>query len=190
MSDATRAAFKDVVLHGDAAPALAIDAYLAELDHLIAEHNAFRQDRVIPAIGKGTASRDVVRRVALEYYYLGKWMTPEFALLIANAPDAYAFTMDASQHYHHWAQNFADETGYLRDPNHVQMKIDFCRQLGLTDDDIRGSVPLPDTIAMTFTLLYYIRRSYEEGLAAFGYAGEHVAAARGYANTLYEGLEQ
>jgi len=190
MSDAKRAAFKDVVRHGDAAPALAIDAYLADLDRLIADHNAFRQDKVIPAIGHGKASRDVVRRVALEYYYLGKWMTPEFALLIANAPDAYAFTMDASQHYHHWAQNFADETGYLRDPNHVQMKIDFCRQLGLTDDEIRGYVPLPETIAMTFTMLYYIRRSYEEGLAVFGYAGERVAAGSGYAKTLYEGLEK
>jgi pyrroloquinoline quinone (PQQ) biosynthesis protein C len=189
MSDAKRAAFKDVLQHGSAAPALPIDAYLGELDRLIADHDAFRQDEVIPAIGKGTASRDVVRRVALEYYYLGKWMTPEFALLIANAPDAYAFTMDASQHYHHWAQNFADETGYLRDPNHVQMKIEFCHQLGLTDDDIRGYTPLPETIAMTFTMLYYLRRSYEEGLAVFGYAGERVAAGSGYARTLYEGLK-
>ena len=70
------------------------------------------------------------------------------------------------------------------------MKIDFCRQLGLTDDEIRGYVPLPETIAMTFTMLYYIRRSYEEGLAVFGYAGERVAAGSGYAKTLYEGLEK
>src|SRR5437870_7261925 len=89
-------------------------------------------------------------------------MTPEFALLVANAPDAYAFTMDASQHYHHWAQNLADEAGYLRDPNHVQMKVAFCHQLGLTDDDVRAYRPLPETIAMTFTMLYYIRRSYED----------------------------
>ena len=165
-----------------------VDDYLADLDRLIASHNAFEQDRVIPAIGKGTASRDVVQRLALEFYCLGKWMTPEFALLIANAPDAYAFTMDASQHYHHWAQNFADEAGYLRDPNHVQMKVEFCRQLGLTDEGIRRYAPLPETVAMTFTMLYYIRRSYEEGLAVFGYAGERVAAGSGYARTLYEGL--
>jgi len=43
---------------------------------------------------------------------------------------------------------------------------------------------------MTFTMLYYIRRSYEEGLAVFGYAGERVAAGSGYAKTLYEGLEK
>ncbi len=190
MSDANRAAFKDVVKQRDAAPPMPVDAYLAELDRLIAAHNTFEQDKVVPAIGTGAAPREVVRRLALEFYYLGRWMTPEFALLIANAPDAYAFTMDDSQHYHHWAQNFADEAGYLRDPNHVQMKVDFCRQLGLSDDDIRGYTPLPETVAMTFTMLYYVRRSYEEGLAVFGYAGERVAAGSGYAKTLYDGLQR
>jgi pyrroloquinoline quinone (PQQ) biosynthesis protein C len=188
MADPQRGAFRNVVKERVAAPAMAVEDYLADLDRLIAAHNPFVKDRVIPAIGAGTASREVVQRLALEFYYLGRWMTPEFALLIANAPDAYAFTMEDSQHYHHWAQNFADEAGYLRDPNHVQMKVEFCRQLGLSDDDIRGYQPLPDTIAMTFTMLYYLRRSYEEGLAVFGYAGERVAAGSGYAKTLYEGL--
>jgi len=187
MSDAT-SAFKNVVKQRTVEPALPIDTYLQQLDALIAAHDAFQQDRVVPAIGAGTASREVVQRVALEYYYLGKWMTPEFAVLIANSPDGYSFTMEHSTHYHHWAQNFADETGYLRDPNHVQMKVEFCRQMGLTDDDIRRYQPLPETIALVCTMLYSIRRSYEEGLAVFGYAGERVAAGSGYAKTLYEGL--
>lgn len=37
-------------------------------------------------------------------------------------------------------------------------------------------------------MLYSIRRSYEEGLVVFGYAGERVAAGSGDAKTLYEGL--
>jgi pyrroloquinoline quinone (PQQ) biosynthesis protein C len=169
-------------------PALAADDYLREIDALIAVHDYWRLDRVTPAIGAGRASRDVVKRVALEYYYVGKWTTPEFALLVANAPDVYSFTLEHSTHYRHWAQNFADEAGYLGDPNHVGMKVEWCRQLGLGDDDIRGYTPLPETIAMTCTLLFYVRRSYEEGLAVLGYAGERVAAASGYARTLYEGL--
>src|SRR2546428_10000562 len=70
------------------------------------------------------------------------------------------------------------------------MKVAFCPQRGLGDDDIRAYRPLPETIAMTFTMLYYIRRSYEEGLAVFGYAGERVAAGSGYAPTLYDGLQK
>jgi pyrroloquinoline quinone (PQQ) biosynthesis protein C len=165
-----------------------IDEYLADLDRLIVEHDYFAQDRVVPAIGAGTASKEVVQRVALEFYWLGRWMTPDFAMLIANAPDVYAFTLDHSLHYKHWAQNLADEAGYLGDPNHVDMKIEFCRQLGLADDDIASYTPHAATIAMTHTMLYYVRRSYEEGLAVFGYAGERVAAGSGYAKTLYEGL--
>jgi len=181
--------FQDVVKQRTVRPALPIDDYLREIDALVAAHDYFREDRVTAAIGAGRASREVVQRVALEYYYLGKWMTPEFAMLIANAPDVYSFTLEDSTHYHHWAQNFADEAGYLRDPNHVDMKVEWCRQLGLTDDDIRGYTPLPETIAMTCTLLFYVRRSYEEGLAVFGYAGERVAAGSGYAKTMYEGLK-
>src|SRR2546428_12670354 len=70
------------------------------------------------------------------------------------------------------------------------MKVAFCPQRGLGDDDIRAYRPLPETIAMTFTMLYYIRRSYEEGLAVFGYAGQRVAAGSGHPRTLDEGHQK
>jgi len=109
---------------------------------------------------------------------------------VANAPDRYDLTMESSEHYAHWCQNFADETGFLRDPNHVQMKVDHCHQLGITDDELRSYVPMAETIGSIYTLLYYCRRSYEEGLAAFGYARERVAGMSGYAKTVYTGLER
>jgi pyrroloquinoline quinone (PQQ) biosynthesis protein C len=183
-----RGAFRDVIRSRDVEPAQPVDTYLAELDAFIAAHNPYRINKVIAAIGDGTASLAVVKRYATELYYLGLWMTPEFALLIANAPDAYALTMEHSEHYAHWCQNVADETGFLRDPNHVQMKVDHCRQLGITDEALRAYVPMPETVGSIYTLLYYCRRSYEEGLAAFGYARERVAGMSGYAQTVYTGL--
>ena len=182
-----RRAFKNVI-HDREDKALPVDRYLAEIDAFIAEHNPYRQNKVIEAIGLGTASREVVKRYAMELYYLGLWMTPEFALLVANSPDADALSLDASEHYAHWTQNFADETGYLRDPNHVLMKVEMCRQLGVSDEELRAYVPMPETIGSIYTLLYYCRRSYEEGLAAFGYARERVAGLSGYAQTIYTGL--
>jgi pyrroloquinoline quinone (PQQ) biosynthesis protein C len=182
-------AFKDVLKHDrPAAAALPVDQFVAQLDAFIAAHNPYDQNRVIPAIGNGRASWDVVKRYAMELYYLGRWMTPEFPLLIANAPDTDAFTLDDSEHYAHWSQNFADEAGYLRDPNHVLMKVEYTRALGIPDDELRAYVPMPETIGSVFAMLYYVRRSYEEGLAAFGYARERVAGLSGYAKTLYVGL--
>jgi pyrroloquinoline quinone (PQQ) biosynthesis protein C len=180
--------FKNVIHSDTVEEAKPVDAYLAEIDAFIAEHNPYRQNAVIAAIGKGTASLDVVKRYAKELYYLGLWMTPEFTLLVANAPDSDRLTLEASEHYAHWCQNFADETGYLRDPNHVQMKVDMCRQLGISDEELLSYVPIPETIGSVYTLLYYCRRSYEEGLAAFGYARERVAGLSGYAETVYSGL--
>jgi pyrroloquinoline quinone (PQQ) biosynthesis protein C len=181
--------FKDVIKR-DRAPerALPVDEFLAELDAFIQTHSPYTQNKVVPAIGAGTASLDVVKRYAIELYYLGLWMTPEFPLLIANAPDTDAFTMDDSEHYAHWAQNFADETGYLRDPNHVLMKVEYTRALGIPDDEVKAYVPMPETIGSVYTLLYYCRRSYEEALGALGYARERAAGRSGYAQTLYTGL--
>lgn len=180
--------FKDVIKRDRDDAALPVDDFLGELDRFIDAHNPYRINKVIPAIGNGSASFEVVKRYAKELYYLGLWMTPEFPLLIANAPDAFAFTMDDSEHYAHWAQNFADEAGYLRDPNHVLMKVEYTRALGIPDDELRAYEPMPETIGSVFTMLYYVRRSYEEGLAAFGYARERVAGMSGYAGTLYQGL--
>jgi pyrroloquinoline quinone (PQQ) biosynthesis protein C len=185
----TPGVFKDVIKRDRAAErVLPVDEFLAELDAFIETHSPYTQNKVVPAIGHGQASLDVVKRYAMELYYLGLWMTPEFPLLIANAPDTDAFTMDDSEHYAHWAQNFADETGYLRDPNHVLMKVEYTRALEIPDEELKRYVPMPETIGSVYTLLYYCRRSYEEALGALGYARERAAGRSGYAKTLYEGL--
>ena len=64
------------------------------------------------------------------------------------------------------------------------------QQLGITDEQLEAYAPLAETIGVTFTMLYYVRRSYEEGLAVFGFAGERLAAKSGYAKVMYEGLKK
>lgn len=184
-----RREFKSVIRSQAADAALPVDQYLRELDELIAATFTTR-DRTTASIGDGSAPIEYVKMIAKEYYYLGRWMTPEFPIFIANAPDAFSLTLDQSEHYAHWCQNFADEVGYLRDPNHVQMKVEWCQQLGITAEQLEAYVPLAETIGVTFTMLYYVRRSYEEGLAVFGFAGERLAAKSGYAKMMYEGLKQ
>jgi hypothetical protein len=130
----------------------------------------------------------VVRRLALEWYAVGKWTAPELPVLIANAPDAYSFTMDHSVHYRHWAQVFADRAGYLGGRHQVDMALAWCRHLGLRDDEIRAHMPLPETIAMTCTFLFYVRRSYEEGVAVVAFAAERAMAGAERARGLHEAL--
>jgi len=60
--------------------------------------------------------------------------------------------------------------------------------LGISDEELTTYVPLPETLGMVLGSMYYMRRSYEEGLAAFGWAGERFAASTGYALMMYEGM--
>src|SRR5205823_10529542 len=69
-------AFMDVIKRGrEPERALSVDEFLAGLDAFIAQHNPYRINKVIPAIGSGRASRAIVNRYAMELYYLGLWMT-------------------------------------------------------------------------------------------------------------------
>ena len=169
------------------APALPVDEFMASLEAVQAEV-ATAKNVVWERVADGTLSEEYLKRFAKEYYFLGKWYTSEFGSLVANAPDADALNLESSQHFHHWLQNLADETGYTGDRNHVDMKVEWAHTLGITDEELVSYRPMPETIGSVFCSLYYMRRSYEEGLAAFGWAGERFAASTGYAKMMYEGM--
>ncbi|HUF83413.1 MAG TPA: iron-containing redox enzyme family protein [Acidimicrobiia bacterium] len=180
--------FRDVRGGGaESGPALPVDEYMAGLEALQAEV-ATEKNLVWERVADGTLSMDLLTRLCKEYYFLGKWYTSEFGSIVSNAPDADALDLAASEHFVHWLQNLADETGFAGDRNHVDMKIEWARQLGITDDELLSYRAMPESIGSVFTTLYYMRRSYEEGLAAFGWAGERFAASTNYAVKMYEGM--
>jgi pyrroloquinoline quinone (PQQ) biosynthesis protein C len=183
--------FKDIrrAGGGENAPALPVDEFMAGLEALQAEI-ATTKTIVWERVADGTLSLEYLKRLCKEYYFLGKWYTSEFGSLVANAPDADALDMESSEHFLHWLQNLSDETGFAGDRNHVDMKVEWARMLGITDEELMTYRPLPETIGSVFTSLYYMRRSYEEGLAAFGWAGERFAASTGYAKMMYEGMRE
>lgn len=164
-----------------------VEDFMAELEGIQAARCATR-NQVWERVADGTLSIPLLQRFCKEYWFLGVWYTAEFGSLVSNAPDPDAATLGGSEHYQHWIQNLADETGYAGDRNHVDMKVEWARMLDIGEDELRAFVPLPETIGMAFTSMYYMRRSYEEGLAAFGWAGERFAASTGYAQMMYEGM--
>src|SRR5205807_2443218 len=119
--------FKDIrtgasTAQAEDAPALPVDEFMAGLEALQAEV-ATAKNVVWERVADGTLSMEYLKRFAKEYYFLGKWYTSEFGSLVANAPDADALDLSSTQHFHHWLQNLADETGYTGDRNHVDMKV-------------------------------------------------------------------
>jgi len=173
----------------DAAPGLPVDEFMEKLETTQREI-ATAKNLVWERVADGTLSIELLKRFAKEYYFLGKWFTSEFGSIVSNAVDIDALDLGSSQHFLHWLQNLADETGYTGDRNHVDMKVEWAHTLGISDDELVAYRPLPETIGSVFCSLYYMRRSYEEGLAAFGWAGERFAASTGYAKMMYEGMRE
>jgi pyrroloquinoline quinone (PQQ) biosynthesis protein C len=179
--------FKDVRGRARTEEARPVEQFMEELEALIPELVTTR-NQLWTAVADGTLSDELVKRFCKEYYFLGKWYTAEFGSLVSNAPDIDALTLDQSEHFIHWCQNLADETGFAGDRNHVDMKVEWAHLMGISDDELMTYRPIPETIGLVFTSCFYMRRSYEEGLAAFGWAGERFAASTGYAKMMYEGL--
>ncbi|HEY7135288.1 MAG TPA: iron-containing redox enzyme family protein [Acidimicrobiia bacterium] len=180
--------FRDIRGSGaENAEALSVPEFMDGLEALQAEI-ATEKNQVWERVADGTLSMELLKRLAKEYYFLGKWYTTEFGSIVSNAPDVDALDLATSEHFQHWLQNLADETGFAGDQNHVDMKIAWARMLGITDDELLSYRAMPESIGSVFTTLFYMRRSYEEGLAAFGWAGERFAASTDYAKKMYEGM--
>jgi pyrroloquinoline quinone (PQQ) biosynthesis protein C len=179
--------FKDVRGRAQAVSALPVDDFFNELEALQTEIMSTK-NIVWERVADGTLSLEYLKRLCREYYFLGKFYTAEFGSLVANSPDYDALDLESSEHFLHWAQNLADEMGFAGDRNHVDMKVQWARELGIPDDELVNYRPLPESVGSVFTSLYYMRKSYEEGLAAFGWAGERLAASTGYAKLMYEGM--
>ncbi|MHB8438909.1 MAG: iron-containing redox enzyme family protein [Acidimicrobiales bacterium] len=179
--------FHDIRREKVRVPAKTVEDFMTELETLQTEI-CVAKNMVWEAVADGSLSEEYLRRFAKEYFFLGRFYTSEFGSLVANAPDNDDLSLASSEHFAHWLQNLADETGYTGDSNHVDMKIEWAHQLGISDEELESYVAMPETIGTVFTTLYYMRRSYEEGLAAFGWAGERFAASTGYAKKMYEGM--
>lgn len=188
MGDETRE-FKDIRrdTHAEDGAALSVADFMDQLEAIQAEI-ATAKNLLWEHVADGTLSTEFLKRFCLEYYFMGRFYTSEFGSLVSNAPDVDSLLLGTSEHFAHWLQNLADETGFTGDRNHVDMKYEWAQMLGISDARLDDYVAIPETIGAVFTTLYYMRRSYEEGLAAFGWAGERFAASTGYAKLMYEGM--
>src|ERR1700694_592357 len=154
--------FKDIRRQGPA-KARPVDEFMAGLEAIQADV-ATAKNLVWERVADGSLSEALLKRLCKEYYFLGKWYTSEFGSIVSNAPDTDSLDLQTSQHFIHWTQNLADETGFAGDRNHVDMKVEWARQLGITEEELLSYRAMPESIGSVFTTLYYMRRSYEEGL--------------------------
>jgi pyrroloquinoline quinone (PQQ) biosynthesis protein C len=152
------------------------NAWIAEIRALINEHRWTRCE-IIRSIAEGRASREAIKRWAMEYHHYSTIATSNAFILLANSPDRPT--------YFAWGRNMAGELGYLEEPEHLTLLAELPMELGATEEQIASLTPLAATLGAAFTVSYYFRRSFEEGIAA-GVASENMAVDA--MEVLYNGL--
>jgi hypothetical protein len=102
--------FKDIRRDDAGEVAKPVDEFMSEL-WTIETEIATAKNMVWEAVADGSLSEEYLKRLAKEYYFMGRFLTTEFGSLVSNAPDADALNLSSSEHFNHWLQNLADETG-------------------------------------------------------------------------------
>ena len=115
--------------------------------------------------GKVNASQ--LRQWAKDFYYYVEPAIPTVAAWLASAP-----ILPDREVYKLIARNLAGEMGYIKEAEHHDLYLQFCRGLDITREELLDHLPLSSTIGAASVMGYYCRNSFEEGLGAFGLAVE------------------
>lgn len=158
--------------------AMPIDQFAAELEGIRARYHP-NDSRFVQAISNGTASKEAIKNFAKDFYHYVKFAHPQIAALASLAPDVDSF----------WAigSNLAGELG-AESENHYKLFCDFCEGVGAPLEECEAAQPLAETIGAMYTLAYFCRRNFEEGVVAFSNAIE--GSAEKWNVTIYEGLSK
>ena len=150
---------------------------------------AFKRDHVpqsnfLRGLVMGKLDRKQLRRWAKDFYYYVEPAIPSIAAWLASAP-----TLPDREIYKLIARNLAGEMGYIKEAEHHDLYLQFCRGLDITRDELLDHLPLASTIGAASAMGYYCRNSFEEGLGAFGLAVEMEVPGRpNGAKVIYDGL--
>ena len=121
-----------------------------------------------------------------DFYYYVEPAIPTIAAWLASAP-----ILPDREIYKLIARNLAGEMGYIREAEHHDLYLQFCRGMGIAREELLDHLPLPSTIGAASAMGYYCRNSFEEGLGAFGLAVEMEVPGRpNGAKVLHDGLRR
>jgi pyrroloquinoline quinone (PQQ) biosynthesis protein C len=125
------------------------------------------QSKFMIALVTGKLAAEQIRLWAKDFYYYVEPAIPTIAAWLASAP-----TLPDREVYKLIARNLAGEMGYIKEAEHHDLYLQFCRGLDISRAELLDHLPLASTVGAASTMGYYCRNSFEEGLGAFGLAVE------------------
>jgi len=111
----------------------------------------------------GKLSREQLQLWAKDMYHFVAAGIPALTAWLANAPTV--IERDSARLV---ARNLAGELGFLKEPDHRDLYVQFLDGLGITEQEAKDHLPLPSTIGGATVLGHFCRSSFAEGLGSFG----------------------
>lgn len=115
----------------------------------------------------GQLDESQLRSWAMDFYFYVEPAIPTIAAWLASSP-----TLPDREIYKLIARNLAGEMGYIKEAEHHDLYLQFCKGLDISREQLLENLPLASTVGAASTMGYYCRSSFEEGLGAFGLAVE------------------
>jgi pyrroloquinoline quinone (PQQ) biosynthesis protein C len=119
--------------------------------------------RFYPAFLTGKLAPAQLRRWAMEMYHFVQPGIPALTAWLAHAP-----TTVERKSARLIARNLAGELGFLAEPDHRDLYLQFLGGLGIDEEEAKEHLPLASTIGAASVLGAFCRSSFEEGLGSFG----------------------
>jgi len=119
--------------------------------------------RFFLSLMQGTLSPDQLRLWAKDMYHFVAAGIPALTAWLSHAPTV--IERDSARLV---ARNLAGELGFVQEPDHRDLYVQFLDGLGLSEADAKGHLPLPSTIGGATVLGHFCRSSFAEGLGSFG----------------------
>jgi pyrroloquinoline quinone (PQQ) biosynthesis protein C len=146
----------------DAAPPLLTPrAFLDECIEFKRAHTPV--GRFYPAFLMGKLTPLQLRAWAMEMYHFVQPGIPALTAWLAHAP-----TTVERESARLIARNLAGELGFLNEPDHRDLYVQFLGGLGISEAQARAHLPFASTIGGASVLCAFCRSSFEEGLGSFG----------------------
>jgi pyrroloquinoline quinone (PQQ) biosynthesis protein C len=119
--------------------------------------------RFFLALMQGTLSPEQLRLWAKDMYHFVAAGIPALTAWLSHAP-----TVIERESARLVARNLAGELGFVNEPDHRDLYVQFLEGIGLSEAEAKEHLPLPSTIGGATVLGHFCRSSFAEGLGSFG----------------------
>ena len=119
--------------------------------------------RFFGALMQGKLTRPQLLMWAKDMYHFVASGIPALTAWLSHAPTV--VERDSARLV---ARNLAGELGFIKEPDHRDLYLQFLDGLGVSEADAKAHLPLPSTIGGSTVLGHFCRSSFAEGLGSFG----------------------